>query len=166
MTLTQQQVRSILLAEGIPALGWQLPDLSFETVSAQWVEENYLARIASLPPELVTTLDVGGGLTRRVPLWIAEAGDCETWAIIFSAYGYIGNILKAVQSGQPRGGLAYGPLFYVSIPRAECRYRAGMHSIQWYIDNDGQFRTYEEGTGDALELLPQEKATATFGLCA
>lgn len=165
--MTQSDLRSLLVAAGLPASLWQLPDLTYETVTENFVMENWLAWLDARPEELVTRYDVGGGLMRRIPRWIESAGDCDNLAIGTTAWANTGNALAAVKRKQARGGLAYGFLFYVAGPaRLENFKIAGGHSINWFITPLNQVRFFEPGMGELVDLNTTERSTSWFGLAA
>lgn len=166
MNLSRQQVIDIIRASGINTAGWKFPDASFETVSAEWVRATAAACLDALPPELVQTRNIGGGLTHRVPLWVSDAGDCETHSVVLFAWGIIGNWLRAVRDRVNRGGTAWGFLFYVAEPRAENGYRKGPHSICWFIDHSRTLRFFEFGDNFPTELTPTERQSCDFGMCS
>jgi rare lipoprotein A len=167
MQITDHQLREILQASHLPGYLWQLADSTYETVSADWVVENWNAWLESRPSELVVFGDAAGKTIRLRPLWIAEACDCDDLSIGNVAYAQVGNALSAQKTRLPRGGLAFGFLFYMAGPsRVENFGVSGMHSINWFIDHDSTVRFFEPGVGRAVELLDPERATATFGLAA
>lgn len=63
MSITQQELRLILTAAGLPAALWQLPDANYEFATGNFVMENWIAWMDSRPDELKTFYDVGGGKT-------------------------------------------------------------------------------------------------------
>lgn len=167
MHLTRQQLTDILRARGVNTAGWVFADDSFETVSPEWVLRTAEACLDALPPALVEVVAVGGGKTTRRPRWVKEAGDCETQSIVAFAWGMVGNWHRATLDQVPRGGLAYGFLFYSAGPmRPENGYRGGRHCICWFVDHLGALRFFEFGDMALTELNEGEILTCTFGLCA
>lgn len=167
MNITQKQVRDILVAAKIPGWLWQLPDDNYETVSEDWVRDNWSAWLDARPAELVIFRDAGGKSVRDRPVWIAECDDCDNLAIGSVAHAQVGNALAAKATGAARGGLAYGFLFYVANPaRPENFGVFGPHSIQWFIDHSLTLRFFEPGVGQVVEPLDAERSTACFGLAA
>lgn len=168
LTLTYSALVARLQAAGVPIWSWQFADDTYRTVSAEWVREAWAAWVDSLrtnAPEAVESRQIGGGLTRAVPRWVPEAGDCDNHALLCYAHGAMGNWLAALR-GAPRTGLAYGLLFYTAAPRAENRHREGRHALLWFIDHAGDFRAFEPGDGDVCALTPAECASVSFGLAA
>lgn len=165
--MTQQELRSILLAAGLPASLWPLPDLTYEPVSENFVMENWLAWLDARPDELVTSVDVGGGKMHRVPRWVANAGDCDNLALGTMAWASTGNALAAVKRQQVRGGLAYGVLFYNAGPaRRENFNIAGGHAINWFVSRELGLQFFEPGMGSLVNLTTAERSTSWFGLAA
>jgi hypothetical protein len=143
--------------------GWLLLDNNYEPITKQKIEAIANACLDSLPPELVTYYDVGGGKTVRIPKWVPEAGDCDNASLILWVWAMVGNWLKAVQGGLNRGGLAAGILLYSAQGRPENRGRTGPHCICWFIDPENTLRFYEFGDASETSLLPIEKASVFGG---
>lgn len=168
MDLTRQEVIALAARPGISGGVWQLADLQFATVSDDYAGAVWAAWVDSLrlnAPELLTTLDLGGGRSRLVPRWVAEAGDCDDHSLLCVAHAITGNWISAVRGG-PKVARTYGLLFFTAQSRAENRFRAGAHSIVWYINHEGLFRTFEPGDGERIDLLPAEYASVSFGFAA
>ena len=166
--MTQQELRSLLNSAGLPAFMWQLPDLSYETCSEQFVRENWSAWLASRPAELVTSYDCGGGMMRQIPRWIENAGDCDNLALGTMAWADCGNALAARRRGVTRGGLGYGVLFYQAGPARSDNYQvSGGHSINWFVElGTNAVRFFESGMGEIVNPSPIERMSASFGLAA
>lgn len=164
--MTQAELRSLLTAAGLPALLWQLPDVSYEPVSHLWVRGNWLAWLDARPAELVVFRDAGGKRIRERPLWLSEASDCDNLAIGTVAHGQVGNALRSRRVGA-RGGLAYGFLFYVAGPaRLENSNIAGGHAINWFVSPEHEVCFFEPGNGELVTLNTQERSTSWFGLAS
>jgi hypothetical protein len=164
---TQAELRLKLASLGINAWGWQLPDVSYETVPVgygQKVWDAIIDEFRANAPELLTTLQLGGGKTRVVPKWIEEAGDCDDGAFVMVAKAIIGNWINAARGGA-KAGRTFGLMFFTAEPRAENRNRAGGHALVWEIDDSGTFRVYENGDGEYIVLTPTELASSFFGIC-
>lgn len=166
MNLPFTELLSLLSQSGLTTRKWQFPDGSFETVSEEWVSAVASACLAALPPEIVTVRKLGGGKTLPVPLWVADAGDCETHSLVLAAWGMVGNWTRAVRDRVKRGGTAFGVLFYTATPRPENGYRNGRHSICWFVNHEKQVRFFEFGDNDVTTLTVEEKNSCTFGICA
>lgn len=167
MTLTQSEVRQILTAAGFPAVLWQLPDEIYETVSREWVKENWSAWLESRPPELVVWGDAYGKRVRLRPLWVPNSRDCDNLALGTTAHGQEGNALAAVLRSQARGGVCYGFQFYVAGPkRLENFGIEGGHSINWSINHERGVDLFEPGMGQFVDLNQTERSTSWFGLAA
>ncbi len=165
--MTQQELRTLLTAAGLPASLWQLPDATYETVSEEFVLENWRAWLDARPPELIKMIDVGGGARRPVPLWVDSAGDCDNLSIGTTAWANTGNALAAVKRKQARGGLAYGFQFYLAGPaRRENFNIAGGHAINWFVNPLRVVRFFEPGMGEFVDLNTQERSSSWFGLAA
>jgi hypothetical protein len=163
--MTQQELRSLLISEGLPAMLWQLPDSHYETVTSAFVVDNWTAWLDARPAELVTSYDVGGGMMRRVPRWIESAGDCDNLAIGTMAWANVGNALASVRRNQTRGGLAYGALFYIASPARPQNFNvSGGHAINWFVAPGPQVLFFEPGRGLQVELNSSERSSAWFGL--
>jgi hypothetical protein len=161
--VTRADVISKLSAAGVNATPvWLLLDSDYEPVSLERVREIANACLDSLPPELITYRDIAGVRVRK-PLWVEEAGDCETHSIILWAWAMVGNWLRAVRTREKRGGLAFGFLLYVAEPRAENGYRNGRHCICWFIDHAGAVRFFEFGDNDETTLTSNELLTIFGG---
>lgn len=166
--MTRGQLYNILVAGGLQVTLTGLADDYYGTVSPAWVLKNYEAWLAARPLELTKTVKLGGGVTRRVALWTAEASDCDNLALGLMVHGQVGNALAAVRAGgqtgaQERhaGGLAFGVVFYTATQRVR-----GGHAINWFVDHDGALMFFEPGTGDFVTLTAGERASATFALAA
>lgn len=167
MTLDYKALRDLLTAAGLPAYSWQFPDVSYETVSADAVLDNWNAWLESRPAALVMFRDAGGKSVRERPLWIAEVSDCDNLALGTVAHFQVGNALRARRTGEQRGGLAYGFLFYTAGPaRPENFGVLGGHSINWFVDHDSTVKFFEPGVGVVVDLNPTERSGAWFGLAA
>ena len=168
MTFTADELRQNLARRGIPVLGWQFADAQYESVADDYPQEVWEAWIESLranAPELLTTLDIGGGKRRTVPVWKLEAGDCDDHALICFAHALVGNWIGAVRGGAAVGR-TFGVAFYEAVARPENRNRAGGHAVLWFINHQGVFRVFEPADGDTQEWLPSEYMSAHFGICA
>lgn len=165
--MTQSDLRQILSAAGLPAVLWQLPDVSYETVSPAWVLENWSAWLNARPAELVTFRDAGGKRMRDRPLWKAEVSDCDNLAIGTVAHAQVGNALSSRIATEPRGGLAYGFLFYTAGPARPENYNiAGGHAINWFVGHDRAVGFFEPGAGSLVDLNTTERSMSWFGLAA
>ena len=162
--MTRAELQSVLRSAGVHTSGWMLLDNEFEPVSLERVRAIAQACLDSLPSELVTWREVGGGKSVRVPLWVAEAGDCETHSIVLWAWAMVGNWLKAVREGK-RGGLALGFLVYVAQPKPG-NTRQGHHAIVWFVDHARQVRFYEFGDNSETTLSSDELFTVSYGFAA
>lgn len=163
--ITSYALTSLLLDRGLPAANFWLVDSMFETMSSDWVLENWEAWLAARPADLCCWRDAGGKSIRDRPLWIAEASDCDNLALGTLAHAQVGNALYAQRNGPGRGGLAYGVIFYQAGPaRSENFQVAGGHAINWYIDHELQLHFFEPGMGREVSLNPQEKSAIWFGL--
>ncbi len=163
MSLSQADLRAKLVAAGLNATLWQFPDDDFEECSFGFVMANWTAWLAARPKELVITVDMGGKPV-LLPKWVPNAGDCDNLAFGTVCWADTGNALKAVLSGQARGGLAYGAMFYQAGPARPDNFGiAGAHAICWFVDFDGAVRYFEPGMG--CEVFPSqiERASAYFG---
>lgn len=164
--MTQYELRLFLLTSGLPASQWQLPDDTYETMSAVRLAEIWAAWVDARPVQLNTTRDIGGGKTVRIPRWFAEAGDCDNLALGLMAWADIGNAL-AVAKGASSAGLACGVLFYTAGPaRSENFNVAGGHAINWFLDHEKNVRFFEPGVGELVDLNTAERSSAWFGLAA
>jgi hypothetical protein len=167
MNLTDRQLRELLTAAKLPGFIWQLPDSSYETVSADWVRDNWSAWLDARPAELCVFRDAGGKPIRERPLWITDACDCDNLALGVVAHAQVGNALSAQKTRLPRGGVAFGFLFYMAEPAREENFRVdGWHAINWFVDHLGAVCFFEPGVGQVVELLDTERGTACFGLAA
>ncbi|MBI5689287.1 MAG: hypothetical protein HZC55_04260 [Verrucomicrobia bacterium] len=165
--MTQSELRNLLTAAGLPALLWQLPDLTYEPCSADFVRSNYSAWLEARPDELVIFADAGGKRVRQRPLWQTDSSDCDNLAIGTMAWAQTGNARKAKLTGVVRGGLAYGFLFYQAGPaRPENFSVSGGHSINWFVDYDNSVNFFEPGMGQLVDLNTQERSSSWFGLAA
>lgn len=167
MSMTQSELQNILTAAGLPAVLWQLPDLTFEPCSSDFVGLNWEAWLDARPAELVVFGEVSGKRVRLRPLWLEESDDCDNLAIGTMAWAQVGNARKAKLTGQPRGGLAYGFLFYQAGPARANNYNvSGGHAINWFVDYDNHVNFFEPGMGQLVELNTTERSTAWFGLAS
>ncbi|MBI5768727.1 MAG: hypothetical protein HZA93_13095 [Verrucomicrobia bacterium] len=165
--MTQSDLRQILTAAGLPAVLWQLPDVSYDPCSSDFVGRNFEAWLESRPAELVVFGDAGGKRVRLRPLWEAESSDCDNLAIGTMAWAQVGNARKAKLTGVARGGLAYGFLFYQAGPaRPENFQVAGGHAINWFVDYESRVNFFEPGMGQLVDLTTNERSTSWFGLAA
>lgn len=168
MLFSNTELTQKLATYGIPSYLWQFPDAEFSTAHDDYVPEVWQAWIDSLrqnAPECLTTLDIGGGKTRRVPRWRKDAGDCENHGILCFAHALMGNWISVCRGG-PEVGRTVGIAFYNAIPRAENRNRAGGHCVVWAINHAGEFKIFEPGDGEWQQWTPDEYQSAIFGLCA
>ena len=171
MNITQAALRSLLIASGLPATLWQLPDASYETVSSDWVLQNWQAWLDCRPESLVVWEDVDAGgkriRVRQRPLWLADSDDCDNLALGLMSHGDVGNALAAVAGPGPRGGLAFGVQFFIAGPaRPENFNVAGGHAINWFVDHSGTVQWFEPGVGQLIPTNVNERASAWFGLAA
>ncbi len=164
--MTQSDLRSLLIAAGLPASLWQLPDSTYATMTPSRLIQIWSAWVEARPIELTSARELGGGKTRRVPRWIAEAGDCDNLALGLMSWADVGNAM-AVAGGASRDGLACGVLFYNAGPaRAENFHVAGGHAINWLVGHDLTVQFFEPGVGEFTDLNTAERSSAWFGLAA
>lgn len=167
MSIPTATLRLLLRAADLPALQWQLPDETYETVGAEWVAENWAAWLEARPGELCVFGEAGGKRIRARPLWIAEVCDCDNLAIGTVYHAQVGNALSGQRTRLPRGGLAYGFLHYNAGPaRPENFQVAGGHAINWFVDHHRTVRFFEPGMGRIVDLTPTERSGAWFGIAA
>lgn len=167
MNMNPLDLQALLGAQGLPSYTWQLPDATYETASANWCLENWAAWLEARPGELCVFGEVMGKRVRVRPLWIADVCDCDNLAIGTVAHAQVGNALSGQRYRLPRGGLAFGFLFYSAGPaRAENFHVEGGHAINWLVDHERVLRFFEPGTGTFVELNPTERSSAWFGLAA
>lgn len=166
--MTVADLRTLLLGAGIPAVLWQLPDLTYEPCSADFVQRNWDAWLAARPEELVVWgEDAAGRLNRLRPLWSAENHDCDNLALGTMTWAQVGNALKAKLTSQPRGGLAYGAVLYTASPaRPENFLISGPHAINWFVDYDMALAFFEPAMGQTVTLTTTERSTAWFGIAS
>lgn len=167
--LTSNTLKDLLTNVGIPAKShtWVLPDISYEPVTRQFVLNNWDAWLAARPPELLRVRQIGGGKTALEPLWERESGDCDNLALGTMVHAQVGNALAAVLRRKPRGGLAYGVLFYMAGPARPENYGiAGGHAINWQITPRDEVLFFEPAAGAFVTLSQQERSSAWFGLAA
>ena len=160
--MTSGHLYNILVGGGLKVPLVALADDFYEPVSPGWVLRNYEAWLAARPSQLKGSVQTGSGPWRPVPIWSAEASDCDNLALGLMTHGHVGNALAAATGAKKRGGLAFGVVFYTSLTG---RVRGG-HAINWFIDHDGQLMFFEPGSGDFVTLTAGERATATFALAA
>lgn len=167
--LTSNVVKDLLTNVGIPAKSftWVLPDKSYEPVSADFVLRNWNAWLDARPAELIRVRQLGGGKSVREPRWERESGDCDNLALGTMVHAQVGNALAAVKRKSPRGGLAYGTLFYMAGPaRAENYGISGGHAINWLISPALHVLFFEPAVGAFVNLTTTERSSAWFGLAA
>jgi hypothetical protein len=163
--MTSTDLKNILMAAGLPATLWILPDRTFEPCSADFVGRNFDAWLDARPAELVLWGDAGGKSMRLRPKWIEGAGDCDNLALGTMAWAQVGNALKAAK-GTPRGGLAYGVIFYTAEPRVDNRFMAGGHAINWFVDHNNRLQFFEPGSGLIVDLTPTERGSSWFAIAS
>lgn len=167
MHLTYKELRELLTAEKMPGFLWQFPDENYGTVSAEWVLENWSAWLDARPAQLVVWRDAGGKRVRERPLWLEEMSDCDNLALGTVTHAQVGNALAGQRTRLPRGGVAYGFLFYTAGPaRPENFNVSGGHAINWFVDHERRLRFFEPGVGRIVELNAEERGSAWFGLAA
>jgi hypothetical protein len=166
--MTQPELRQLLLAQGLPAITWQLLDVTYEICSEDFVRNNWLAWLAALPDELVLWRDVGGKRIRQAPRWMPESNDCENHALATVAWAATGNARAAALRNTPRGGIAYGLLAYDANPARAANFGvSGRHAINWFVEPLAhRVRFFEPGQGAFVELTTEERSSAWFGIAA
>lgn len=178
--IARPQVVNAFVAAGAPVEAFSgmyprfsLADATFETCSPEFVQRSYEDCLDSLPPECVTTRDIGGGKTVRVMRHTMmaggdsgnESGDCDDHGHVFMAHCIVGNWKKAIRTGTRRGGLALGVVDYIAIPKAEDR-RQGCHDRNWFINHDLSLWWFEPAENRFVTMLPAEVASLTYGRAA
>ncbi|MES2697267.1 MAG: hypothetical protein V4773_27630 [Verrucomicrobiota bacterium] len=165
--MTQQDLRLILFAAGLPAALWQLPDFHYDTCSELFVARNWDAWLEARPVELAVLGEIAGKRVRQRPKWIEETSDCDNLAIGTMAWAQVGNALAGAQRGTARGGLAYGVIFFTAGPaRPENFNVTGGHAINWFVDHANTVKFFEPGVGQLVDLNTAERSSAWFGLAA
>lgn len=169
MILTREQLNNTLSAAGIPLSAWFLAQGlqgdKFSTVSREWVARVWSYGVEALAlnaPELVETLHIGGGKTRRVPRYVLNGFNCRGHSLFLYAHGMTGFAKSAAAAPLDHDALAFGFMHFTSEPRADNRDRAGRHGQLWFIDNEGTFQSFEGGDGEENEMTPTELASVTF----
>ena len=143
---------------------WFLADASYETLDAHWIaNEVWPAWVASLPPRLRTTRDVGGGKEIAVPRWIAEVWDCDDHALSFWEFVIRCRAKTAAENPPAQyAGTGGGTLAYVAELKAG-NLRLGAHDIFWFIDGEKNFRVFEPADGSFVVLTAGEIASVMGG---
>jgi hypothetical protein len=175
MTLSAAQLSAIFVAAGVseyifyPGAGFKLLDRNYETCSEDFILQSYEDCLDSLPPECVTTRQVGGGKTVRVMRHTMadgddenEAGDCDDHTLIFWSHCVTGNWKKACRTGIRRGGLCMGPLEYVAIAKPSDVLPGG-HDRNWFIDHDQKLKFFDPGMASIVTLEPVELQSISGG---
>ena len=144
---------------------WDVLDGASETLNAAWVAQSaWSAWVKSLPAELTTHRDIGGGKTITVPLWVAEVWDCDNHAWSFWEFVMRCQARWAVTQGKAAAGTAAGTLGYVAEPKAG-NVRQGGHDVFWFVDDAGTFRVFEPADGQMVTLTPTETLSVFTGEC-
>jgi hypothetical protein len=130
MTLGQLDLLRILSSAGYCRGAWGMPkDLTYSTLSTDFIREALPEWVDSLPAELVQLRDVGGGKTVHRPRWEAECGDCDTISWDFCAFLSRCMWLDAVKTRQSRGNVAVGLIYF--RPTLDTQ-----HCIVWWVDHE------------------------------
>lgn len=167
MNIDRNKLAELLTNNGLQGWLWHLPDETYETVSDAWVLENWREWVNARPNQLCVYTSAGGKAIKARPLWIADASDCDNLALGTLTHAQVGNALTAQRTRLPRGGLAFGMLFYTAAPAREENFRVeGGHAINWFVDHEGNVRFFEPGMGELVDLNAKERSSAWFGLAA
>lgn len=157
--MTRAELITSLADAGYLAGTWGLPkDDRFQPISCDFVREALPLWVESLPVELVTTLDIGGGKTARVPRWEPESGDCDNIAADFCAYLARCVWRDAIKYGRVRGNVAAGQLFFQVDPGAP----SSGHAVVWFIDHAG-LAHHVDPAQLRLDHLTAEQLGTIFG---
>lgn len=161
--MTANALRLLLVGNGydhaLQTIFWHLADHNYEPVSWGWVRANWQAWLQARPLELCHTRNSGGKAIRSAPRWLPDSSDCDNLAFGVMVHGQVGNALSAVR-GDPRGGLAFGVLFYHPGIGGDA------HALNWWLDHDDSIRTFEPGNGEEVTLSDKERGSAWFGIAA
>lgn len=161
------ELYAILVVSGLPGHAFHLPDADYQLCSAEWVRENWEAWLAARPRELCAFRDAAGKAILDRPLWLRDSSDCDNLALGTMVHGQVGNALSAQKTRLPRGGLAYGFLFYQAGPaRPENFGVAGGHAINWWVDHARTVRFFEPGVGREVSLTPEERSSVWLALAS
>lgn len=155
--MTQAQLRLALIEAGINPQKILLQSDSYDQVSPAFFAQAWAASVAALPAELKTTIQVGGGMTAQVPLYLPEVWNCDKitgWTI---SYVELCAAEAAAKTGVARYAVGAGALNYDIGANA-----ADGHEICWYWDYSGVIHFFEPQTGSEVTLTAAELATVTL----
>lgn len=156
--MTRNDIILSLMRAGMYAGAWELDDGVYEPISAAFVRQAWGAWVASLPPELIRQIGVGGGKQIAAPKWMEEVFDCDDIALDFGVFLDRCMAVTAVRTGKPRGNSGSGRFDFLlnGDPKtAHCR--------NWFIDYDGNALVFDAGDCTMFDLSADERLTISFG---
>lgn len=158
--MNQVGVISALSASGLYRGLWVLDDLTYETVSPDFIEAAARKWVDDILPTECTEMRAIGATSKsmRFPKWVAEAGDCDNASRNFASYLSLCEWLKAARANTPLGNLTAGILRF-------CPDNAGGqgHAICWAVGHDGVAMTFDVQIMDFRALSASEKLSIYGG---
>lgn len=138
---------------------WGMPkDVSYSTISVDFIREALPAWVDSLPVELTQPVNVGGGKTVRRVRWVPESGDCDNIAWDFLAFLNRCMWRDAVVSGRAHGNVAAGEFFFQVTPGDATT----GHDIVWFINHEGEVHHCDPASFQ-IDHLNAEQMNTIFG---
>lgn len=138
--MTRPDLIASLASAGLYRGAWTLDDAVYDPVSAAFVTQAWEAWVASLPVELRSMVQVGGGKSIAAPLWLSEVFDCDNLAVDFSVFLTRCMAVDAVKLKKPRGNFAGGRFnFFLNGNPATA------HCRNWFMDYDGAVHVFDAG---------------------
>jgi len=135
---------------------WNLDDDEYSPVSVAFIDLAHEEWLKSLPPELLTHRDVGGGKTVPASRWIIEAYDCDNIARDFGCFLSRCMAVDAVKRAIGYGNIAAGKFNFMPKPGFG-------HAINWFMDYDGCIHNFDAGSGQLDYLTHAQLATISAG---
>jgi hypothetical protein len=166
MTITDTEVRNILLEAGLRRSAISIKDASYETTPRTEIHRIHAAWMRSMPEELKRRLDThpvtGTPIkTRWLPKWIEDCFDCDNHAADFITFACRANALTGIRKKTTRHGLAAGTMSY----RADGNGRYGPHAACWFINHQRKLNFYEPADDNIISLSEKERKSTWDGWC-
>ena len=157
--MTQFEVLLALSLAGYAKGAWGMPkDVSYSSISVDFVREALPAWVDSLPAELIQIRAVGGGKTVGVARAESESGDCDNIASDFTTFLSRCMWRDAVKTRTPRGNVAAGSFFFWLVPGQP----ASGHAIVWFIDHEQRAHHVDPGSQE-IDHLSADQLGTIFG---
>jgi hypothetical protein len=129
----------------------EYPAAEFDPMSLNFVQDVWAAAVDALPDILKERVPIDGGAFRVQPRYIPGVFVCVEMSLWLAAYIMLAFAEAGAEEGAARKPGAFGRISYFVGGDP-----AHGHSINWFVDYDGNARFFEKQTGEEITLTHAE----------